>query len=766
MIKNTLPKERYTAKEGRIIEEVRNNFIAARDSRQNNSYWGLPSAEGDWEPRWDLQEKVNIGWCEKPKEDEFESNVKSPMSSGRIETTMHKLRRLDLRFIVRPDDIKDDKEKRKARVVQELLNNLFERRAYKSRMMEWFEDCLIHGSAFLHVYYLRKKRKVKMPEVDTKKMSDEEKEKLKNKEKVYKEEYIYDYDDIAFEPVKIQEIYTDPSARNLHGTSYEAQWIIRRMLPSITQFKAMFENDPDAKNVSKVRPASFYKGEKVEFFEPPKDIVDDNYVELLHYYNKAEDKYVVLANDVVIKDMPLPYKHKQLPFVKIDAYSVLHQYYGMGIPDKLMNIQSEEEILKNLTYDRLHITANPILKIKKTIYGEFSKAYQTAEPGLMVPVNAQDDVMPLEYQTMNFDMFRGIDALDRDAVIATQIDPIQMGVNQKYVSATTSMLTKEQMDGFITALIDGWTESLDIAAKQCISLMSQFYTIPRVEAAGKTAHNKQVRLTDIEVNPNTLDVIEKRGNYTYLEIKPDFFDINGDWDIEIAPESVEVQSRAIEMQKSQANLAQMAPFMVDPNDPRSVAANPTPWVDGPKTIAWYMETNSIPRELMAVLNEDEDISIERAVLQGKKMLKGEFVPGIPGEPEAHKKVHVQQLTIINKQKAEVEKQFEDLITQYGTVVMEKLMSTELGKKLQELDKIANLFAEHLIEDDKAKIMEIPSAISGGKPQQPQQPQVPMPPGLTPAGSSQPPMSAGANQQTGMEAQVPEQGRPAMAGAGI
>jgi hypothetical protein len=760
MEKQPLPKRRYTQDEASVIEKVRSDFNSAKKSRENNSYWGAPSTTGDWEQRWDLQEKIDMGWSEAPKQDEFESNVKSPMASGRIESTMHKLRRLDLRFVVRPDNVKDPKDKRKARVVQELLNNLFERRDYKSRLMTWFKDCLIHGSAFMHVYYLRKKRTVQMPKTDVKQMSEEEKEKLKNREKVYEKEVVYDYDDIAFEPVKIQEIFVDPSARNLHGTSYEAQWIIRRMLPSLSQFKAMYSADPDAKNINKVRPVSHYVGEETEFFEPPKDVDNDDYVELLHYYNKAEDKYVVLANDVLIKEMPLPYKHKQLPFVKIDAYEVLHQFYGMGIPDRLMNIQSEEEILKNLVYDRLHITANPIIKVKKNIYGEFSKAYQTAEPGLMVPVNQQDDVMPLEYQSMNFDMFRGIDALNRDAVLATQIDPIQMGVNQKYVSATTSMLTKEQMDTYITSLIDTWTEPLNMAAKQCVSLMSQFYTTPRVEKAGKSAKSRQIRLLDIEVNPNTLEVKEKRGKYTYLEIKPDFFDIHGDWAIEIAPESVEVQSKAIEMQKSQAALAQLAPFMVDANNPMAAMSNPMGWVDGPKTLEWYMETNGIPKELMAVLTEDEDISTERAELQGKKILAGEPVPGMAGEPEIHKKVHVDQLRIINGKKREVEKAFE----QYPPDLMEYMLNSPQGQQLKELDTIANMLANHLMEDDQPKAMEVQGAVQGAQPPAP--PQVPMPPGLTPAGGQPPATPVGGNQQSGMQPEVPPQGRPPMAETGI
>jgi len=756
-MKKSLPKKRYTADEAKSIKQVRDAYDASLKSLQNNCYWGETSGESsDWFERWDYQEKVAIGWSETPSADDFQSNVKSPMSSGRVESTMHKLRKLNIQFIVRPDDAKDPKDKRKARVVQELLNNLFQRKEFKARLTEWFEDSLVHGSSFMHIQYLTKSRDVKMPVLDPEGLSAEDKDKLKAGDRVYKKETIYDYDDISLEPTKIQEVYIDPSARRVHGTSYEAQTFIRRMLPSMAQFKATFENDPDAKNVNKVRPVSSYVGQETEFFDPPHDIDDDDYVEVLYYYNKAKDKYKVVANDVLIKDMPLPYMHKQIPFAKIDNYSVLHQLIGMGIPDRLKNIQSEEEVLKNMVYDRLHITSNPIIKVKKKVYGEFSKAYQTAEPGLMVPVENQDDAMPLEYQSMNFDMFRGIDALDRDAVLATQIDPIQMGVNQKYVSATTSMLTKEQMDGYIAALIDNWTEALNMVAKQCVSLMSQFYTVPRVEAAGKTARNKHVRLLDIEINPDTLEVMEKRGSYSYLEIKPDFFNINGDWDIEISPESVEVQSRAIEMQKSQAAIAQLAPFMVDPGNPQSMAMNPTPWVNGPKMLEYYTETNAIPNEVLAVDVEDEDIAMERAELQSKIILEAERLPGIPGEGEAHKRVHLGQLRVLNSKISKMQKRFDELPEEMMPMIMDK---TPEGIKFGNTLEIAQLLAEHLQQDDMPKVAEVQVASQNGQPEPPQQqqPSVPMPPGLTPAGGDQPPMPAAANQQDNMP-----QGRPPMA----
>jgi hypothetical protein len=142
------------------------------------------------------------------------------------------------------------------------------------------------------------------------------------------------------------------------------------------------------------------------------------------------------------------------------------------------------------------------------------------------------------------------------------------------------------------------------------------------------------------------------------------------------------------------------------------------------------------------------------------MLEGEDVPGIPGEPEVHKKVHVEQLRIINKDKGELEQLFEQLPPE----LMPTALQSEQGQRFQELAELAARFATHLMNDDQPKMMEVPSAVEGAQP--PQAPQVPMPPGLTPAGGSQPPMPAGGNQQSGMGPALPEQGRPPMAQAGI
>jgi len=180
-----VPKKRYTAAEAEVIKKVRDDFASAKTSRQNSCYWDTGSggtvndaagaSGGDWMLRWDVQEKMYLMWFEKPSRDDFESNVKSPMVAGRIDSTVNKLRKVDLRFSVRPQDSDDSEDVRKAKIVQELVNELFSKGKFKHRLTLWFKDALIHGVAFLQIYYLKKRREVEIPVVKASEMSDDQK---------------------------------------------------------------------------------------------------------------------------------------------------------------------------------------------------------------------------------------------------------------------------------------------------------------------------------------------------------------------------------------------------------------------------------------------------------------------------------------------------------------------------------------------------------------------------------------------------------------
>lgn len=70
------------------------------------------------------------------------------------------------------------------------------------------------------------------------------------------------------------------------------------------------------KNLSKVKKTSkshTFTGETAwNDVEPAQD--DKNVVTEISYWNSATDQYIVLANDVEILNIPIPYEHKELPF--------------------------------------------------------------------------------------------------------------------------------------------------------------------------------------------------------------------------------------------------------------------------------------------------------------------------------------------------------------------------------------------------------------------------------------------------------------------
>lgn len=766
-----IPQRRWKKGQKTTAKMYRGMYDNYKNARAGSCYWPqIPSeASGgtmssDWVARWNLQEKLYNQFFEVPSADDYLSNVKSPMTFGRVEMVMQKLRGQAIGFAAYPGS-PDDKQK--ALIAELLLNSWFENMEVGAALFTAEKDAIIHGCSFPKVVFVKKKRVVRIPLTSATKMTSDEKRRLKSGEVIYREVEIDDFDDVAIVPTKIQSIYIDPSARNMHGPEYEAQVVFERMVPSIDQFKAMFEDDPDAQNIDMVRPSTYYNNnEDAEFFLPPHDVDSDDYVEVLHVWDKKNDRYVVLANDVVIKDIPLPYAHKQLPFVKLTAVEYPHQMYDIGLPDILLALQTEEENLKNMIYDHLHLTGNPMMKVRDNIYGQFSRLYSEGRPGLMLPVKDQADVEPLTYAPLQFDFYRALDIINRDAVIGTQLDPTQLGVQQKYVSATTSMLTKEVVDAFINNLIKSFSVGLTQAAYQVYELMKQYYTVPKVEQiAGETikkAHRK-MNLRGVKINVQS-GAIErgKTSDMAYgVEIKKELVDTKSKIDLKIRPESLEVTSPAIQIQKVQTALAQLSSLMVDPTNEESMRANPNGVVDIRKAVQDYLEANSLPVDWLIEYAEDDEETIKRAELQNKAMLEEQSdIPGIPGEAHPHKFIHYKLLMELTSELSEV---------------VNKLMTGEVAPKdmpvIEEMQKVVERVKGHLAADDAPKQeqeqLAIEKATSVTAP-----PQMPMPPSLTPQGAPGAPIPMGGNQGLGALGETMfggaggNTGRPPMAEAGL
>lgn len=126
--------------------------------------------------------------------------------------------------------------------------------------------------------------------------------------------------------------------------------------------------------------------------------VPDGSVELIRFYDKLNDQYIILANGIWLNPIktkdgegskeeisPLPWNHKDLPFweVKFDFFGDF--FYGKSLPDRLKSMQDVLNVLTNMLLDQSFLTIFPPLLTNG--FDDIEDDY--IRPGRRTPVDTQ-----------------------------------------------------------------------------------------------------------------------------------------------------------------------------------------------------------------------------------------------------------------------------------------------------------------------------------------------------------------------------------------
>lgn len=111
------------------------------------------------------------------------------------------------------------------------------------------------------------------------------------------------------------------------------------------------------KNIDSVK--LFQKTDTVFWTNEERGKMNNEIIEILHYFNKASDSYVMIANrSTIIRDTPLPYSHKELPIVPRQyGYNPLSKY-GRGLCEALLPFKSNINNLQEMIMDGLYRSNN------------------------------------------------------------------------------------------------------------------------------------------------------------------------------------------------------------------------------------------------------------------------------------------------------------------------------------------------------------------------------------------------------------------------
>lgn len=426
----------------------------------------------------------------------------------------------------------------------------------------------IRGTSYLLEYYRVDKRKIKDP------TDVNEDGTLK-----YTEKEVTDYDDAYTQWVPNELIYIDPNAKHID----EAVDMVHREIMDVDEFKRTYAFNKEFFDLEYVHRG----GETTvkSFFRMPHDM-NENQVEILHYYNRAEDLYYVCANNILVRMGPLPSKHKELPVTPIFHYMVPGRMYGLGVPKVIKALSEERASIRNLNLDRQKMHINKMFLLNDQVDLDDEDLIVRPHGFIEISTNGlsiRDAIQPLEYGDVPSSAFKTEDILQEDIRRATGIDDRIQGV-QTGGTATEASFLKESSQKRINLIAKiSELDPIRRIGKLKWSNIQFFYPAPRVEKITEDdeerdkkvykkiqADGQEFTITKDNDGKTALKVNEIEGSTTFKLDKSMARYMEGDYDVVIDAESITVVSKALKQAKTSEMVAAIKsiPTWIAELDPR------------------------------------------------------------------------------------------------------------------------------------------------------------------------------------------------------
>lgn len=585
------------------------------------------------EDKWDRWEKQWDSYRFPKDADDWRSNIFIPITSSIIESQLSEIVNQELRPWVLERGAEDQS---KAQVMNAILEYTWDVSKSDVALMELIKDALIFGTGIGMEYFWRQPRTIK---TDT------------NEEKT-----VMEFEDPYLEPVRLWDFYIDERARSFSGP-YAANDCIRRYIMDYDDFRVFFKGktwDP-MNHSSLVKPGgdiNYY-----EFYSPPERMEHDREVEVLWYWNRREDLLAIVANDVVMKMGPNPYKHKQLPFVRTIDVKRPYQFYGKGECELLESLQDEVNTLRRMIIDRNHLDIDKPILVSDTLTVEDEDVI--SRPHGIIPVGDVKEARPFEYSDVPGSVFKTLEMLNDDKIRVTGMDERQQSVSAAGTATEAAILKEATLKRLNMKIWQIKNDTLVDIGRLRVANIMQFYSQPKLEeimgermvekaraegslvrSEGKNyrASYRNIRLKDqrMEVDNRTGQVksLPARG-FTFFEAEPRFFlPTRGGYDLRYKATSSIPISKPLQMQKMDELYDRLA-------------KNPTvdPWK---LAEAMLKSRDEDPDEFKVVKQGEEEprgISLKQMVdlagIENDEMARGNEVGPTPYASPAHTELHIE-----------------------------------------------------------------------------------------------------------------------------
>jgi hypothetical protein len=191
----------------------------------------------------------------------------------------------------------------------------------------------------------------------------------------------------------------------------------------------------------------------------PKDI---ELIEVWGYWDldgddKPEPCQIVIANrQIVVRAVPNPFDHQEIPLVKVNFCKVPFEWYGIGLVEPVLSLQNETNLVRRQRLDNVNILINQMYKVLSTDTSiDVDKV--ASSPSGVILVDAMENLQPIPRTDVTASAYQDAQAIQQDMFNATvpaslsgNIDDMQ-GNNKGIGLGVAKVAVSQAMEKFATA---------------------------------------------------------------------------------------------------------------------------------------------------------------------------------------------------------------------------------------------------------------------------------------------------------------------------
>lgn len=361
-----------SATERELVSSIFSRFRTSADDRNRNFEYFDGLNLIDYID--DSVRRFNTNFDERDYIEDWQARVHDPFTRNKVLAVLGKVNAV---LPIASFKGRGDEDVRKGIILTNLYEYAEEMEEYEELMLHLLLEAIVKGTAIGYEGVIRKERKLRNIKGTGDSITVTEETEITTR--------------LPGTLVPLEEFY--PSSVGVRTISKMPYCFRRFVLPyaSFLQDWGMFEK---SKYVEPKRRHAEDE-ERPFYLDYISGDVQDGDVEVIQYYDKDNDQYVILCNGVWLNPIrdkyetecisPLPFNHKELPFweIKFDFFGDF--FYGKSLPDRLKSLQDVLNVLTNMLLDQSFLTIFPPLLTNG--YDSIEEDY--LRPGRRTPIDTQ-----------------------------------------------------------------------------------------------------------------------------------------------------------------------------------------------------------------------------------------------------------------------------------------------------------------------------------------------------------------------------------------